>query len=380
MKKLLAAATVVASVIAVAAPAGAATAKKQAPPSGGAATVTTLVAGGLDNPRGIALGPGHRLLVAEAGRGGDECITAQDPESGEDSTVCVGPTGRVSSVDDRNGNVSTFLGGLPSLAGEDGSGASGPADVAVHGMGNVTVVVQSATGLVEQFTDPSAGLFGKLLSANPSGRTTTIADLSFYEGHANPDQAQIDSDPYGVALAGGTRYVADAGANDVLAVGPNGAVSTVAVLPPTDPQPVPFPPGAIPAESVPTSVVVGPDGALYVGELTGFPFGVGTSRVWRIVPGQAPTVYATGLTNVVDIAFAGDGSLYALEITHHGLDSGDFTGGLMRIPPGGGTAQPVIVDNPALIGPGGMVIDGNTIYATTGTVFPGGGGVVKITL
>ncbi|MEV4601471.1 hypothetical protein AB0K15_29235 [Amycolatopsis sp. NPDC049253] len=44
-----------------------------------------------------------------------------------------------------------------------------------------------------------------------------------------------------------------------------------------------LPPGTkIPVQSVPTSVVVGPDGALYVSELSSI--GVGVARVWRVVP------------------------------------------------------------------------------------------------
>ena len=39
-------------------------------------------------------------------------------------------------------------------------------------------------------------------------------------------------------------------------------------------------------QSVPTSVIVGPDGALYVGELTGVPFRAGTARVWRVAAGR----------------------------------------------------------------------------------------------
>jgi hypothetical protein len=35
-------------------------------------------------------------------------------------------------------------------------------------------------------------------------------------------------------------------------------------------------------------VVVGPDGAYYVSQLTGFPFPVGAANVYRVVPGSAP--------------------------------------------------------------------------------------------
>ena len=62
-------------------------------------------------------------------------------------------------------------------------------------------------------------------------------------------------------------------------------------------------------QSVPTSVAVGPDGALYAGELTGFPFNPGDARVWRVVPGHAPTVYARGFTNISAIAFDRSGEV-----------------------------------------------------------------------
>ena len=84
---------------------------------------------------------------------------------------------------------------------------------------------------------------------------------------------------------------------------PRGHISVLAVFPtiaemaapgtlgPTQTTPVP-----VDAQAVPDSVAVGPDGALYVGELGGFPFNVGTSDVYRVVPGHAPTVYASGFT------------------------------------------------------------------------------------
>jgi hypothetical protein len=75
-------------------------------------------------------------------------------------------------------------------------------------------------------------------------------------------------------------------------------------------QPTPAPDGTvIPMHFVPTTVARGPDGAFYVGQLTGFPFPVGGARVWRVEPGSAPTVYASGFTNIIDIAFDRRGRL-----------------------------------------------------------------------
>jgi sugar lactone lactonase YvrE len=110
--------------------------------------------------------------------------------------------------------------------------------------------------------------------------------------------------------------VADAAANSILVVEESGKVDWVAVLTPTS--------GG--AEPVPTSVVVGPDGAYYVGELTGFPGTRDSSRVWRIAPNSrhvvcpsvSCTVVARKFTSILDLAFGPDGSLYVVEFDEAG--------------------------------------------------------------
>ena len=67
---------------------------------------------------------------------------------------------------------------------------------------------------------------------------------------------------------------------------------------------------------------------------TGFPFEQGDANIWRVVPGQAPAISVSGLTNLTDLAFAADGSLYAVEIASTGLLNGPI-GALVRITPGG---------------------------------------------
>jgi hypothetical protein len=69
-------------------------------------------------------------------------------------------------------------------------------------------------------------------------------------------------------------------------------------------------------------VAVGPDGAYYVGQLTGFPFPVGGARVFRVVPGHRPQVFARGFTNIIDIAFDRHGRLHVLEIASDGILAG----------------------------------------------------------
>ena len=86
-------------------------------------------------------------------------------------------------------------------------------------------------------------------------------------------------------------------------------------------MPHPFIPGAIvPMQAVPTGVVVGPDGATYVSQLTGFPFPVGGAKVFRIDPRSgAVSTYATGFTMGMDLAFGRDGTLYVVEIDSNSL-------------------------------------------------------------
>jgi hypothetical protein len=127
-----------------------------------------------------------------------------------------------------------------------------------------------------------------------------------------------DSNPFGLAiLSGGGVLLADSANNDVLRINQKREITTVARFLPEDvpwPDGLPFPgppPGTpVPAESVPTAIAIGPDGAWYVSELKGFPFAKGRSRIWRIEPGAenatcdpanpntgACTTYATGFTS-----------------------------------------------------------------------------------
>jgi glucose/arabinose dehydrogenase len=118
-------------------------------------------------------------------------------------------------------------------------------------------------------------------------------------------------------LNGGRALVADAAANAILVVKANGEIDWVAVLTPrTTPGP----------EPVATSIAIGPDGAYYAGELTGFPGTPGLSRVWRIkrgsrhvvCPSSACTPVADGFTSIIDLAFGPDGKLYVVEFDEAG--------------------------------------------------------------
>jgi hypothetical protein len=206
-------------------------------------------------------------------------------------------------------------------------------------------------------------------------------DAAAFEAEANPDGTDVDSNPVGIARSGNGWVIADAGANALVSTRKGGsAVATFDPVPTTQAAELPFPPftlpAGFPADAVPTDVVKGPDGAWYVSQLVGFPFEKGSSTIWRVVPGQEPTAWATGLTNVTSLAFASDGSLYAVELASNGLLQGPI-GSLVKVHPQSDTHHVVAG---GLFAPYGVAIRGQNAYVTTGSVVAGGGQVVRIAL
>ncbi|MBS2940420.1 ScyD/ScyE family protein [Nocardioides sp. J2M5] len=347
-----------------------------------------VVATGLDNPRQLSFDDGV-LYVAEAGTGGTEACQP-GPEGGD---VCFGQTGAVTRIG--RGGQERVLEGLPSIAAPDGSAAIGPSDVSVHGGWYAVLVGLGADPSAR--SAPGAPAYAPMLGTLLGGRLDdhsgrhggharhdagprVIADVSAHEAAANPDGAQVDSNPVGLVRARGGWIVADAGGNDVVRVNDSGRIATLGVFPTRLVPPPPFlPPGDIPMDAVPTSAVRGPDGALYVSQLTGFPFPAGGSTIWRLVRGEAPTVYATGLTNVTDLGWRG-GRLYAVQLADDGLlavpEGQPPSGSLLRVDPGG--AHEVVADD--LVAPYGLAFAGHSAYVSTCSVCPDGGQVVRLPL
>jgi sugar lactone lactonase YvrE len=367
-------------VAAVAVPAGA-----QSPAA--ATQGWTVLAEGLDAPRGITIARDGTLYVAETGEGGTETV----PVTVRGATPTVGATAAITTIKD--GTVTRVVEGLPSILA--GTEILGPSDIAIKDDG--TLVVPFPLGGGPEFRDAVPAPYGEhlgwLTTIATDGTITGIADLVAWEAANDPDSADpgasVDSNPNGVALLpdGGT-LVTDAGGNDLLWVGADGQIILVATFPPTlnpgptDPTASPAAsPVMIPTQAVPTSVVVGADQAMYVSFLTGFPFPVGGSSVLKVQQDGSSEVYASGFTNVIDLAFGPDGTLYVLEIFHNGMlpvtlgISDDVSGGLWSVPPGGGDATLLSTD---LMMPGGVAVgEDGTIYVTTGASIPNAGSVVS---
>lgn len=335
-----------------------------------------VIASGLSNPRGIAFSASGGLYVAENGRGGaGPCI----PSPAAPADRCYGNTGSIARILPEGG-FQRIVEGLPSLALPNGTGEGGPAKIAFHG--NVAYVTMGWGG------DPGgraalggqAALFGNLLMVTPAGTWKVLADVAAHESRENPAGGAVDSNPYGLVALPGRRVVADAGANALVEVLANGRTRTFAVPPAL----APAPPSPGPRETVPTSVTEGPDGALYVGLLTAFPFWTGTASVLRIsADGASVENFASGFTAIVDLAFDAGGALHVLEIA-----AGQSTpfpppapglgiGRLLRQCPGG--ERSVLLDG--LNYPGGVVIgpDG-AAYVTNNGTSPMAGEVLRLPL
>jgi hypothetical protein len=370
MQRLAAAALAAAVLAGVAIPAAAA----EAAPGG---VTVSVVRGHLNNPRHLTLAGGG-LWVAQAGAGGpagsSNCVTGPSIGGPGNTKFCVGLTGAVSLI--RHGHIAASV-RLPSVIEADNHEVAGPAAVAFS-RGQAAVVMQDV--LVNShggnaLPKPAGNFFGKLLIL--SGRGVTTVNLAAYAAaHPQPvwslgtvpGEKAYDSDPYDVVAYHGGWVVADAAANSLLQVSPSGrihllarfpAVSEVAPAGVFGPAPV-----TVKAQAVPTSIAVGPDGALYVGLLRGVPSDPGTAYIYRVVPGHHPRIWARGLTAVTAIAFDRQGQLLATEYSTGGLLSPPTTpGALVRISHHGHTVTTLPVTG--LFQPTGVAVGSRgTVYVS----------------
>ena len=334
----------------------------------------------LNSPRGLGFAPNGDLVVAEAGNGAEPCTPGTNTMSvpPRNAPVCTGGSGSLSVLS--GGEQARGQTDWPSWRSDAPNQpfveVTGPQDIGFPTNGRAFVTVGWGGTPADRSNPAARGkAFGRLVQTGPDGGRRTAADIAAYEQAYNPGGGPADSNPYGILAEPGGTYVTDAGANALYKVkGWN--VSLVATFPPqprTCTTPFPAPPVQ---ESVPTTVVRGPNKALYVGELTGFPFCAGAARIWRVLPGEEPKVVMTGFKMIMDMAFAKDGSLYVLQYASSPFALGG-PGLIVKVAPNG--TRTTLETGAALQQPAGLAIgkDG-ALYVSNKTVTPGGGEVLRI--
>jgi hypothetical protein len=221
---------------------------------------------------------------------------------------------------------------------------------------------------------------GQLITATPGSAASTWSTGPNFAAYAaanpqgtsslgtNPGESPTDSDPYAITPYDGGFAVADAAANDLLWVSPAGVITQLASFSAQ---------AGTSAQAVPTSVAVGPDGALYVGELVGVPSPAGSAVVYRVVPGKAPTVYATGFSAITDVAFNRAGQLLVLEYDTKGLlDQTGASGAVIEVASDG--SQTTLASTGLIQATGMAVGPDGSIYVSNNGDTAGQGSIVRI--
>ena len=188
------------------------------------------------------------------------------------------------------------------------------------------------------------------------------------------------TNPYDLVADGaGGFLVSDAGRNAVRHVSAEGEVTDYALFPD---RPVPGGSAGDTMDVVPTGMTRGPDGALYLASLTGYPYPSGAAYVYRLQDRNGDgdaldegevTVYAEGFTAATDLTFDADGTLLITEFSNDmaALVSGLSTeraaalpGRLVRWRPGNGLTGRIEAVAVGLVSPTSVaIVDGRTFVS-----------------
>ena len=271
----------------------------------------TVVATGLENPRGIRIGPDGRLYVAEGGLGGSQSTVGQCTQVPDVGPYLGGFTGRISAVNVTTGARTTIVDNLPSsqTSAATGSLTSSVADVAF--LHRTLYALIAGAGCSHGL----AGTFNSIDRVSSGGIATPIVNLSEFQmanpvAHPNPGDFEPDGTWYSFQAVGNALYAVEPNHGEVDVVRPDGSISRLVDV------------SATQGHIVPTALAF--DGQFVLGNLNTFtPGSQGNAKLFRLTMQGKLIEIASGLTAVTGVAVH-QGRIYALEA---------FTGFFAPAPP-----------------------------------------------
>jgi hypothetical protein len=335
------------------------------PTPASAAGTPTLVAGGLDSPRGVEFFKG-KLMVAEAGHGGKNCIQGTPK-------ICFGRTSQISRVNTTTGTHTVVVDHLFSAAeffGPHDPGSSLGASGLSARDGKLMAILQvfpqafanyeCATGDTECQADVDAAKkqAGALISVKASGSWRKVAGVGAFgfDYTADIPNQEHDSNPTGVLAVNGGTYVADSGSNTLDFVSNGGRINVVNYFPWRSQDP-----NAFPSDEVPTCIAKTDEG-LWVATLAG--------HLYRVHGTTATLVDNSLLTHVTGCTADGNGNVYFVNMWTTPGPPSPGTGNIVKLDTETGTSSVIAAElsfpNMDVVGP-----DGN-LYFSADSICPAG--------
>src|SRR5947207_10596297 len=294
-----------------------------------AASNVSVFATGLNNPRGLKFGPDGFLYVAEGGTGGlnstDGACDQVVPPVGPYTANVTGA--RISKIGP-HGFRTTVVDNLPSsqTSADSGSLISGVADVAF--IGDKLFALLGGAGCSHGVPNIPNGV----IRVHANSTWGLIANLSrFLKNHpvANPDPADFEPDGtwYSMVAVGGDLFAVEPNHQEIDRISPTtGEISRLIDISISYPGPTNW--------QGPTAIAYH-NGNFFVGTLNPFPIVQGSSKVFKITPTGQISVFRSGLTTILGLAFDSAGRLYVLENTTGNSEPTPGTGKVVRIDPSG---------------------------------------------
>jgi hypothetical protein len=396
-------------------------------PAGAFPSITTYVSG-LNTPRGLTFDGDGNLYVAESGvagsgpdgltmtgrvtkyrRGSTSVVWSSQFESlyatidpsqppdvlGPEGMSAVGERCRKGRASDETSATDSEMRSADGTSDGTADGRSdGGSDRRREGQGCQIRMIMSESHdgvLKDSEGNTNSAQLGHLFAINSeTGVATEVSNVGDQNYQWTADHHDLfeddfpDSNPFGVLITKGRgkdrprTFVADAGANTINEVMPDGTARVIAYIPNETAPPF--------RDATPTCVALGPDGMLYVATLhfvaNMFVLGPNQSDVWRVNPDanfpEAPTLWASGLTTPAGCTFDHDGNFWATELFQPN-DAGP-PGDVVRIP----FRHP---DRMRRIGGGSVPLPGSIAEGPDGAMYvtvnsaspvPGSGAVVRI--